>query len=97
MSQMLRHKPTGVLYIATPQLLKRTDMEIVDDTPLVIGDEAAKPAPKAPRKPAQKKPAIVGTSSVEDDSAQAGGGDTGVEQEPEEDKPSGSVDDLFKS
>lgn len=90
MSQMLRHKPTGVLYIATPQLLKRTDMEVVDDAPLVVGEAEPQVAEKPARKSPAKKPAIVQEASTEDGSEQE------QASEPAE-KPANPVGDLFNS
>lgn len=54
MPAMLRHKPTGDLYIFTDILSRRPDMEEVD----AVVEKAAAPKPKpAPRKKAAAKKA----------------------------------------
>lgn len=91
MSHMLRHKPTGVLYIATPQLLRRPDMEVIEDTP----DEKPKPKAKAKRATKADKPAVeVEEPEVLDAETQTEDENSAtLEQEEVSDK--GPTDDLF--
>lgn len=54
---MLRHKPSGDLYIYTSILAARTDMELVEDT---VDAPAAKPAPTTLKKtPRARKAKVV--------------------------------------
>ena len=56
MPTMLRHKPTGDLYIATQYLMERTDMEEVsEEQPKVASKPAKAPAKKAAKKQTAKK------------------------------------------
>lgn len=52
---MLRHTPTGDMYVFTSQLAKRSDMELVEDTPVApetpATRAAARPAPRQKPKP----------------------------------------------
>ena len=52
---MLRHKPTGDLYIRTELLAARADMDPVDEP---IADEPVAEAPKKDKKD-KKKPKVV--------------------------------------
>jgi hypothetical protein len=54
---MLRHKPTGDLYVATSALIARGDMEVVEDA--APADAGAKPKPKT-----KAKAAIAGTDDL---------------------------------
>lgn len=54
---MLRHKPSGDLYIYTSILAARPDMELVEGT---VETPAAQPAPAAPKKtPRARKAKVV--------------------------------------
>ena len=57
MSNMLRHIPTGDLYIATAALMARGDMEMVEPDPVVAAPEVVAPAeePKPKRKAKAKE------------------------------------------
>ncbi len=51
---MLRHIPTGDLYHMTPELNRRSDMEVVeDDAPPVTATEAAVKQPVKRKAPAK--------------------------------------------
>lgn len=58
MPAMLRHKPTGDLYIRTSLLAARDDMEAVEDSETVVEDAAPAKAGKGKKK-AEEAPVEV--------------------------------------
>lgn len=53
---LLRQKGSGEIYVSTPELAKRDDMEPVAETPVVEEATPAEEQPSAPVEPAVEQP-----------------------------------------
>lgn len=67
----LRHKSTGDIYPMSEHLMRRGDMEVVEDAAPEKPAAPAKPAAKPP-KPAAQKPAAKPKAAFNDDLADLG-------------------------